>query len=108
MKLTITAAQLVALAQESISSRISEVEIAGTPIPAPPTNLAYSITPEDFDNAARGIEKVFADNKVNGGNLNKISLIRNVRAMTGLGLRDAKVLVEVLVIGRSEHIHPNG
>lgn len=114
MKLTLNSNQLLSLAQETVSHRISVVELVGmTPVvpPAVPSiavnNPSYTVTREQFDNSARDIEKVIRQKRLNPNSyLNKIAIIKAVRTMTGLGLRDAKVLVEVLIDGNSNHLRP--
>jgi len=111
MKLTLNSNQLLSLAQETVSHRISVVELVGMTVPPaiardPDAVLdsTYQVSQKNFDVNARDIESFIHAHK-NGGYLNRIGLIKAVRAMTGLGLRNAKVLVEVLVEGHSNHIH---
>lgn len=100
MKLTLNSNQLLSLAQETVSHRISQVELVGVPTPI----STYNVDREVFNKHARDIETIVSTYKREGGFINRIGMIKAVRAMTGIGLYEAKVLVEVLVDGNSNNL----
>ena len=98
MKLKITQGELLTMIQDNVSSRIDEVEITNAPSIAP----SYPVTGADFDAQARIIASEIR--YVGQSSFNRIAVIKAIRSMTGLGLRDAKVLMEVMRGERCSHI----
>lgn len=103
MKLTLNSNQLLSLAKETVSHRISEVELVGIPVP-PAIAPIHNINREVFNAHARDIENIVSTYRREGGFANRIGMIKAVRGMTGIGLYEAKVLVEVLFDGRSNNL----
>jgi len=96
MKLKLSQGELLTIVQDHVSSRIDAVEVESgiVPVVSPFIN---------FDDEARKIASE-VNRQFDRKNINKIAIIKSVRSMTGLGLREAKILAEVLLYGNSSNL----
>jgi ribosomal protein L7/L12 len=101
MKLKLSQSELLTLVQNHVSTRIDVVEVESGIAPIAPATVVSPFI--YFDDEARKIV-----NEVNRPfdrkNINKIAVIKSVRSMTGLGLREAKILTEILLYGNSSNL----